>query len=83
MYEENGGVREFTIITWLAVAVDALFIAIDLISQLILVSLLKYDLVSTYVFFFLLNEVLPMLDHVAQTIGSGCPGHFITCVYRC
>jgi len=67
---------------WLTVAIDALYTAIDFISQLILVSILTYDLFSTYVFS-LLIEALPMLDHVAPTMGYGCPEHFITCVFRC
>ena len=71
---------------WLTIAVNALYTAIDFISQLILVSELKHTLaiVSRLTFFrFFFYEALPMLDHVAPTIGYGFPMPFITCIFRC
>ena len=41
-----------------------------------------YKSFSINVFFPFLNEALPMLDHVAPTIGYGFPLSFITCVFR-
>jgi hypothetical protein len=68
---------------WMTIAANALYTAIDLTSQFVLVSvLLKYDFFSINVFFSV-SEALPMLDHVAPTIGYGFPVHFITCVFRC
>ena len=34
-------------------------------------------------FSLLLNEDLPMLDHVGPAIGFSCPVYFITGVFRC
>jgi hypothetical protein len=68
---------------WLTIANNALYTAIDLISQLILVSVFINIQIFLIVFFFsFLNEALPMLDHVAPTIGYGYPVHIITCVLR-
>ena len=70
---------------WLTIANNALYTSIDLISQMILVSVLylTYNSFSINVFFPFLNEALPMLDHVAPTIGYGYPVHYITCIFRC
>ena len=57
---------------------DALYIAIDFISQSILVDVLDIQFFSRLIF---LNEALLMLNHVAPTIGY--PMHFTTCVLRC
>ena len=43
----------------------------------------SYTIISRLMFFSLLNEALPMLDHVAPTIGYGYPVYFITCIFRC
>ena len=80
--KKEGTPSVWAITNWLTVAGDSLYTAIDLISQLILVRALTYELFSTHVFP-LLNEVLPMLDHMAPTIGSGYPGPFLTCVFGC
>ena len=42
----------------------------------------NYFLIKCF-FFSFLNEALPMLDHVAPTIGYGYPVYFIVCVSRC
>ena len=67
---------------WMVILNNALYTAIDFNTQLILVSVLNIQifLASIYVFF---NEALPVLDHVAPTIGHGYPMHFITCIFRC
>ena len=67
-------------VQWLTIANNALYTAIDFISQLILVSVFV-----TYTNLSLINKMkaLPMLDHVAPTIGYGCPMHFIIGVLRC
>ena len=72
---------------WMTIAINALYIAIDFISQFILVSVLniQLEIFHDYCFYPFLNEALPMLDHVAPlaTIGYGYPMPFITCVFRC
>jgi len=45
------GLSLWAVAAWLTVTVDALYTAIDFISQLILVCVLAYDLVSTHAFF--------------------------------
>jgi hypothetical protein len=71
-------------VNWLSIANDAIYTAIDEISQLVLVSILTYNSFLINVFLFKnLNEALPMLGHVAPTIGYGYPVPFITRVFRC
>ena len=67
---------------WLSIANDALYTAIDFTSQVILVSVLKYNSFSVN-FLPFLNEALSMLDHMAPTISYGYPMPFITWVFRC
>ena len=69
---------------WMDIANDALYTCIDFLSQLVLVSVLNTHLFSwlNFLFYPFLNEALPLLDLVAQTIGYGHPMPFITCVFR-
>ena len=67
----------------ITIAANALYTAVDFISQLILVSVLKNTILCRVIFFPFRNEALPMLDLVAPTVGHGYPVHFITWVFRC
>jgi hypothetical protein len=73
------------LLTGIDIASNALYYAVDFISQLILVSVLKLEntILFRLIFFPCLNEALPMLDLVAPTVGHGYPVHFITWVLRC
>ena len=70
-------------LSWLIIAGNALYTAVDFISQLILVSVLKHTILFRLIFSSFLNEALPMLDHVAPTVDHGYPLHSITRVSRC
>ena len=65
-------------------ASNTLYTCIDLISQIILVNFLTYDLVSTTDAsgFSFLNIDIPMLDHLAPSMDYGCPDPVITCILR-
>jgi hypothetical protein len=73
-------------VEWMTIGNNALYTAIDFISELILVSISNITNLSSINFFFFLFlnelEALPMLDHVAPTIGYGYPMSSITCVLR-
>jgi hypothetical protein len=69
-------------------AANALYTCIDFISQVILVNFLAYDSVSTAdasgsPFSLFSIKDIPMLDHVAPTMGYGPPDPVNTCILRC